>query len=142
MIKGMKTVSMIFAVSENDVIGRNNKIPWHLPDDFAFFKRTTLHHPVIMGRRTFEGIGRPLPQRQNIVVTHQTEYEAEGVELAHTLQEAINKAHNDEVFVIGGRQLFEEALPVAQRLYVTQVHATIEGGDTFLHIDYSHWLEE
>ena len=137
----MKTISLIYAVSENHVIGYKNELPWRQPTDLKRYKQITSGHPIIMGRRTFEGIGRPLPHRQNIVLTHDPSYTHEGVDVVHTLQEAIDKAHGDDVFVIGGAKVFEEALPQASQIYLTRVHAIVDG-DTFFDPDLSHWLEE
>ncbi|SRR6266496_6345138 len=137
----MKIISLIYAVSENHVIGKDNKIPWHIPTDLAYYKRITLGHPIIMGSRTFEGIGRPLPGRQNIVLSDKPGYQAQGVQVAHSIQEAIGTAESDDVFVIGGAKVFESALPLASRIYLTRVHAMVPG-DTFFDPDLSHWLEE
>lgn len=137
----MKTISLIYAASENHVIGKDNGIPWRLPTDLAYYKKTTLGHPIIMGSRTFLGIGRPLPGRQNIVLSNDPNFTAEGVDVAHSLDEAIDKANADDVFVIGGAQVFKTALPLASRIYLTRVHATVNG-DTFFDPDLSHWLEE
>jgi len=137
----MKTISLIYATSENHVIGKDNRIPWRQPADLKRYKKITLGHPIIMGRRTFEGIGRPLPGRQNIVLTHDLDFHHDGVDVAHTLQEAIDKAEDDDIFVIGGAGVFAEALPLASKIYETRVKAVVEG-DTFFDPDLSHWLEE
>jgi dihydrofolate reductase len=137
----MKTISLIYAVSKNHVIGRNNKLPWHLPADFRHFKDLTLGHPVIMGSRTFDSLGRPLPGRQNIVLTRDLNYRPKGVEVAYSLDEAIGKAEGDDVFVIGGAKVFDAALPRASRIYETRVHAIVQGDISF-DPDLSHWLEE
>lgn len=123
---------MIAAMAENRVIGRDNQLPWHLPADLAHFKRLTLGHTLIMGRRTYESIGRPLPQRRSIVVSRNPTFTAPGVEVASSLDAALQLAAGDaEVFVIGGAELFRLAWPRAQRLYLTRVHAEVPG-DTFL----------
>lgn len=137
----MKTLSLIYATSENHVIGEDNKLPWRLPADLKRFKVLTQGHPIIMGRRTFESIGRALPGRQNIVLTRNLNFKHTGVDVAHTLEEAINKAREDDIFVIGGAGVFTEALPLAKRLYITRVKAIVKG-DTFFDPDISHWLEE
>ena len=137
----MKIVALIYAVSENHVIGNGDKLPWHLPADFRHFKELTTGHAVVMGRRTFQGIGRPLPGRQNIVLTRDPSYTADGVDVAHSLDEAIGQAKDDNVFVIGGAKVFEEALPLATRIYETRVHAPA-AGDVLFDPDLSHWLEE
>ncbi len=134
-------ISLIYATSENHVIGKDNKIPWHIPTDLAYYKKMTLGHPIIMGSRTHDGIGRPLPGRQNIVLSSDPNYKAAGVQVAHSLEQALDIAESDDVFVIGGAQVFASALPVASRIYETRVHATMDG-DTFFDPDLSHWLLE
>jgi dihydrofolate reductase len=123
-------------MDENSAIGLHNTLPWHLPDDFAMFKRVTLHHPIIMGRKTFESLGsKILPKRLNIVVSNQA---LQGLQkpdcVVTSLAEAIGYAQKDnpdEVFIIGGAQIFREAIPQADRLYITQIHATVAEADTF-----------
>lgn len=161
-------INLIAAVSDNNVIGRNNQIPWRLPDDFAWFKRKTEGHHVIMGRRTWESIGRPLPLRVNVVVSSsyfdsrermdnafvQRQPPGDGwlswrtpprICIVGSLIDALLIAglnHEEEAFVIGGYRLYDEAMPKADRLYLTRVHTTIEDGDTFFpKYDASRWLE-
>ncbi|KJS44362.1 MAG: hypothetical protein VR70_01705 [Rhodospirillaceae bacterium BRH_c57] len=144
---GMRmTMSIAVAVAENGVIGRNNALPWHLPDDLKWFKRVTLGKPVIMGRKTFESIGRPLPGRPNIVVTTTPDWSAEGVHAACSLDAAqaladTLKGLDGEVVVIGGARLFAEALHRADRLYLTEVHLQPEGDVHFPPFDRSEWQE-
>jgi len=134
------TVSLIVAMSENRVIGRAGGLPWRLSDDLRRFKRLTTGHTIIMGRKTFESIGRPLPNRTSIVITRQADWTTEDVIVAHSLDEALERAsHDDEVFVIGGGEIFGQALPRADRLYLTIVHADIEGDVYFPAIDESNW---
>ncbi len=124
-------ISLIAAMSENRVIGRHNTIPWRLPDDLKRFREITLGHPVIMGRKTFESIGRPLPGRKNIIVTRNTDYHPEDCIVAHNLREALEEcADSEEVFICGGGEIFREMLPMAERIYLTVIHEEIEG-DTF-----------
>jgi dihydrofolate reductase len=124
----MPRLSLIVAIAANRVIGANNTLPWRLPEDIAFFKRTTLGHTVIMGRKTFESIGRALPDRRNIVITRNPEFHATGVERAASLDEALaSVASADEVFVIGGESLFGEALERADRLLVTEIRKEFAG---------------
>lgn len=137
----MKTLSLIYAVAENHVIGRAGALPWRLPADLKHFKEITHGHPIIMGSRTFESIGRPLPGRQNIVLTRNASYKADGVVVAHSLDDALNKAEDDDIFVIGGAQIYEMTLPHATQIFETRVHATVQG-DTFFDPDLSHWLED
>lgn len=123
-------VSLIVAMSENRAIGRGNGLPWHLPDDLKHFKRLTTGHAVIMGRKTYDSMGRPLPDRRNIVVTRRADFQAEGVQVAHDINQAIALAGEGEVFIIGGAEIYRAAMPYVARMYITLVHAEIEG-DTF-----------
>ena len=136
-------ISMIVARSRNHVIGRDNQMPWKISADLQFFKRVTMGHPVIMGRKTWESIGRPLPGRRNIVVSRNTSYEPTGAELAGSLDEALNQLSGaPRVFVIGGEQLFKQAFDKADRLYITEIDIDIEGGDTFFEVpNESDWKE-
>ena len=121
-------LSCIVAMSENRVIGRDGDLPWHLPADLKRFKQLTMGHHIIMGRKTYESIGRPLPGRTNVVVTRDREYTADGVEVVHSLEEAIERTEgDDEAFVTGGEAIYRLALPSADRLYVTAVHSDVEG---------------
>ncbi len=127
-------VCLIVALSENRVIGKDNALPWHIPEDLQHFKEVTLGHPVIMGRKTFESIGRLLPKRMNIIVTRDASYKVEGATTVNSLVQAVEIAKNydkDEVFVIGGGQIFEQAMKLADRLYLTVVHQEIEGDVLF-----------
>jgi dihydrofolate reductase len=125
-------VTLILARARNGVIGARGGLPWRLPEDLAFFKRTTMDHPILMGRKTWESIGRPLPGRRSIVVSRDPAFAAAGAEVVQSLEQAIALcAGSDEIFVIGGAQLYEEALPRADRLLLTEIHADFEG-DTFL----------
>jgi len=135
-------ISLVVAVSRNRVIGRDNQLPWRLPADLAFFKRVTMGHPVIMGRRTWESLKKPLPGRENIVVTRNKGYEAPGSAVANSLEAALALCADEPiVFVIGGSQLFAESLPIADRIYLTEVDAVVEG-DIFLpEFDRSQWTE-
>jgi dihydrofolate reductase len=138
-------VSLIVAVSDNGVIGRSGQLPWHLSRDLRRFKRRTLGHHILMGRRTYESIGRPLPGRQGIVITRDPQFQAEGYLVVQSLPEALQcTGDDDEVFVVGGRQIYELALSQAQRLYWTQVHAQVDGDILFPDIDWLQWqlLEE
>jgi dihydrofolate reductase len=135
-------ISLIAAVSENGVIGAQNRLPWHLPDDLRHFRAITTGHTVITGRKNCESIGKPLPNRRNIVITRQRGYQAPGCEVAHSLAEALAMAADEpEVFVIGGAQLYAQALPLATRLYLTEVHATVAGDTHFPALERSEWQE-
>ena len=134
-------ISLIAAMDKNRVIGNGGKIPWHLPADFAYFKATTLGHPVIMGRTTFESIGRPLPGRKNIVLTR-GEFTHDGVDVAHSFDEAQKLTQGEgDVFVIGGSKVYTEALPVADKLYITFVEGDFTGDTFFPEINWSLWRE-
>jgi dihydrofolate reductase len=138
----MTNVTLIAAVGRNGVIGADNDMPWHLPEDFAFFKRTTMGHPMVMGRRTFDSIGRVLPGRRTIVVTRQQDWSHPDVETAHSLSEALALAGPaTEVFVCGGGQVYAEAMPWAHRLLVTEVDQSPEGDVKFPPIDPAQWQE-
>jgi len=136
------TVSLICAASQNGVIGRDNRLPWHLPADLAHFKRLTTGHPILMGRKTYQSIGKPLPRRTNIVITRQTDFQAEGCLVANSPEQALGLCANDEeVFIIGGAEIYRQALPVANKIYLTRLWHDFEG-DTFLFkIDPSAWQE-
>lgn len=142
-------ISLIAAVAQNGVIGRTNSdgqpdLPWHLPDDFAFFKRKTSHHPIIMGRRSLEALGKPLPNRTNIVITRNTDFRAAGVTVVHTLDDAIAEAkaiNQAEIFVIGGAEIYAMALPVATTLYLTEIHKAYDGDAYFPPFDKGDWTE-
>lgn len=135
-------LSLIVAMDRNRVIGKDNRLPWHISEDLKRFKALTMGHPIVMGRKTFESIGRVLPGRLNIVVTRQRGYQApEGVRVVHSMAEALAAAAGaDEVFVIGGRQLYEYAMAMAQRLHVTEVRANFEG-DTHFPVIGPQWRE-
>lgn len=138
----MTNVTLIAAVGRNGVIGADNDMPWHLPEDFAFFKRSTMGHPMIMGRKTFDSIGRVLPGRRTIVVTRQADWAHPDVETAHSLSEALSLAGPvSEVFVCGGGQVYAEAMPWAHRLLITEVDQSPEGDVRFPDIDAAGWQE-
>lgn len=133
-------ISIIVAVSRNNVIGREGRLPWKLSDDLRHFKATTLGKPIIMGRKTWESIGKPLPGRQNIVITRQRGFVAKGCDVAASVEAAIALASEaEELMVIGGTQIYEMFLPRAERLYVTRVHAVVEGDAFFPSIDENQW---
>jgi dihydrofolate reductase len=131
---------MIVARSSNHVIGKNNQLPWKISADLQFFKKVTLGYPIIMGRKTWESIGRPLPGRRNIVVSRNSEYQAKGAELVLSLDEALQSLREFErVFVIGGQQLFNQAFPLADQLFITEIELKVEG-DTFFEVpDPQNW---
>lgn len=134
-------ISMIAALSENEVIGYKNKLPWHIPEELKHFKAITLNKPIIMGRKTFESMGsKPLPQRKNIIITKDSQFVAKDCVVVHSLKEALAAAEPaEEVMVIGGSQIFEQFLPLASRLYLSIVHQTIEGDSFFPKVDFTEW---
>ncbi len=134
-------VSLIVAYDRNRAIGKDNAMPWHLPADLAFFKRTTMGHPIVMGRNTFESIGRPLPGRRNLVVSRSGNVAAAGVEVFASLDGAIRSAGGNEVFVIGGAQLYAAALPLAARIYATEIHGEFPADVFFPALEPAHWRE-
>ena len=134
-------LSLIVAIAHNRVIGYENKMPWHLPAELAYFKRITTGHPIIMGRKTFQSIGRPLPNRRNIVVSRNPTFAGEGIEVRPSLNDALALATADNPFVIGGATLYLEALPLADRLYITEIEAELNGDTFFPLIDDSVWEE-
>ena len=142
--RAARRITLIAAVARNGVIGADGAMPWHLPEDFAFFKRTTMGHPLVMGRATFDAIGRPLPGRRSIVITRTRNWRHDGVEVAGSMPVALDLAASgrggDEVFVIGGGQIYRLAMPVADRLLITEVDLEPEGDATFPRIDALEWV--
>ncbi len=135
-------VNLIVAMAENRVIGIDNKMPWHLPADFAWFKKNTLGHPVVMGRKTFESIGKPLPGRRNIVVSRNPAWRANGCDVYSSLGAALGScATTEEIFVMGGATLYREALPIADRAFITEVEASPSGDTTFPIMSAGNWRE-
>lgn len=138
----MPVLSVIAAVSRNGVIGRHNTLPWHLPEDLKRFRALTMGHPIIMGRRTYESLGRLLPGRQTVIVSRNPAYRVEGARVVATLPQALEVCARDaEAFVIGGAQLYQEALPLADRLYLTRIEADVEGDAFFPAYDGALWRE-
>jgi dihydrofolate reductase len=135
-------ISFIVAASENNVIGKDNKLPWCLPSDMKYFKNITWAMPVVMGRKTFESLGKPLKGRQNIVITRKTDWKPEGVEIVHSIDLAIiaaTKMDAKEIFIIGGAEIFQSALPSADRIYLTRIHENFEGDAFFPELKQDEW---
>ncbi|MBT0726147.1 type 3 dihydrofolate reductase [Rosenbergiella australiborealis] len=133
-------LSLIAAMAIDRIIGNENQMPWHLPADFAWFKQQTLGKPIIMGRKTFESIGRPLPGRKNIVISRQSQPAQEGIFWVTSVEQALAAAGEvEEIMVIGGGNLYQQFLPYAQRLYLTHVDAEIEGDTQFPEYDADQW---
>ncbi|MFA7825035.1 type 3 dihydrofolate reductase [Aeromonas dhakensis] len=141
-------ISMIAAVAHDRVIGKDNQMPWHMPADLAHFKRITLGKPVLMGRKTYESIGRPLPGRRNLVISRNPDYRVDGVEVIDSVSSALELLGREdsveELMVIGGGHLFEQLLPRAERLYLTQIELEVDGDAHFPVLDHTDWelLEE
>jgi Dihydrofolate reductase len=134
-------ISLILAVSENNVIGRDNKMPWHLSNDLKRFKSLTTGHAVVMGRKTFQSLGRPLPGRKNIIITRNPDYRAAGCEVANSIENAIQKVENDtEIFIIGGGEIYAQMWEKADKLYLTRVHTIIEGETSVPEVT-TYWKE-
>ncbi len=136
-------ISMIVAMAKNRLIGQDNQMPWHLPDDLKYFKAQTLNKPIIMGRKTFESIGaKPLPKRRNIVITRDKQFQADGVEIFHDLKHALNALQTcDEIMIIGGAQIYQQMLDKAHRLYITEVAIELEGDAYFPQWNQQVWIE-
>jgi dihydrofolate reductase len=133
-------ITLIVAVADSGVIGRDNTLPWHLPEDLKRFKRLTMGKPIVMGRRTFESIGKPLPGRQNIVVTRDANYRRDGITVVHDVDGALRAAGAaPEIMVIGGAELFRAFLPGARRLHLTRVHGDIAGAVKWPALDERQW---
>ncbi|MCH7677888.1 dihydrofolate reductase [candidate division KSB1 bacterium] len=137
-------ISLIVAIGKNNEIGKGNKLPWNLPADMKHFKKTTYLHAVIMGRKTFESIGRPLPDRRNIIITKNRKYKANGVEIVKSLEKAIALFQdiNEEIFVIGGAEIYKQAIKYADKLYITYIDKKFPAADTFFPKIGSGWKEK
>ena len=141
-------IALIVAASQNNVIGLDNQLPWHLPEDLQYFKSVTMGKPILMGRKTYDSIGRPLSGRANIVLTRDANWTADGVEVVNDLDSAIAASEKacvaasaDELMIIGGEQIYRKFLPVASKLYLTKVEAEIEGDAYFPAIDSTQWQQ-
>lgn len=135
-------ISLVVAMDKNRIIGANNQLPWHLPADLAHFKRLTINKPIVMGRKTYESIGRPLPQRRNIIITRNADFRAEACEVFHSLDAALENLKNEEeVMVIGGGELFAQILSQATTLYLTIVDAKVDGDVYFPDWNANEWQE-
>lgn len=132
-------LTFVWAMGKNRVIGANNQLPWRLPADLAYFKRVTLGKTVLMGRKTYESIGKPLPQRRNVILTRSMDFEAHGCDVIHTLDEVSSLAAHEEVMVIGGAEIFRQLLPLADRLHVTEIGESFEGDVFFPEFSLEDW---
>lgn len=135
-------ISLLLAASENGVIGKNNTLPWHLPNDLKYFKNLTWGLPILMGRKTFDSIGKPLPGRKSIVITRNNDWQQAGVHVVHSIPAAVQEAEAlgaKEIFVIGGAEIFNASLPQANRIYLTRIHQDFDGDVFFPAIDETTW---
>jgi dihydrofolate reductase len=134
-------ISFIVAMDAKSAIGKNNELPWHLPADLAFFKKVTMGNPIVMGRKTFESIGKALPGRENVVVTRDRHYKAEDCTIIHSVDKIseIERNANEEVFVIGGAEIFKETFPFADRLYITMIEEEFDGDTFFPPFNHEEW---
>jgi dihydrofolate reductase len=132
-------ISIIAAVADNNVIGGNNKLLWHLPADLKRFKQLTLGHPVIMGRKTFESIGKPLPGRENVVITRNPDFKAEGITIVRSLDEVLKKFSGQDVFIIGGAEIYAQSMSLADKIFLTRIYQLFEGDSFFPAIDERIW---
>ena len=138
----MPLISIIAAVAENRAIGIRNRLPWHLPADLKYFRNKTLGHHVIMGRKNYQSIGKPLPQRTNIVITRDPGFDAPGCVVVNSIDAALAAADGDpELFIIGGAGIYAQSLPFADRLYLTLVHHSFEGDTYFPELEWAQWKE-
>ena len=138
----MPLVSLVVAMARNHVIGRDNTLPWRLPADLKHFKEVTWGKPILMGRKTFQSIGKPLPGRSNLVLTRDRGWKAEGVLVVHSLDEALERVQDaPELAGIGGAEVFQVLMPLASRIHLTRIDADIPGDTVFPPIDYSQWVE-
>lgn len=134
-------ISFVVAMDKNRVIGKDNDLPWHLPEDLKFFKRVTMGHPIVMGRKTHESIGRVLPGRENIIVTRDKHYLSDGCTVLHSINEVkgLERENGEEIFVIGGAEIFKELFPMADRLYITHIDEEFEGDTYFPLFSENDW---
>ncbi|WP_353183828.1 dihydrofolate reductase [Parapedobacter lycopersici] len=140
MMMEKQVISIIVAAAENNAIGKGNQLLWHLPNDFKFFKQKTLEKSLIMGRKTFESLNGALPRRRNIVITRQRDYHPADAEVVHSLADALARCKSDaEVFIGGGAEIYRQALPVVNRIYLTRVHTHVDGDSYFVDINPAEW---
>jgi dihydrofolate reductase len=137
-------IALVLAVSENGMIGKDNALPWRLPADLRYFRKVTASYPLIMGRKTFDSVGRPLPGRRNIVISRQSNLQVPGCDVVHSLSEAIELAQSSgaaQVSIVGGAEIFRQALPLAHRIYLTRIHANFPGDAFFAIPNPRDWKE-
>ena len=137
-------ISFVVAATENNVIGKNNDLPWSLPDDMKFFVRTTRGHHILMGRKNLESFGKLLPKRTNIIITTKKDYQFEGAVVKHSIEEGIQFAKDrgeKELMIIGGGEIYRQTLPITDRIYLTRIHTELEGDTFFPELDRNEWKE-
>lgn len=134
-------IAIVVAVAENNVIGKDNQLIWHLPADLRFFKNLTMGHPILMGRKTYESIGKPLPGRTTVIITRQQDFEAPGCIVVNSIDDAIEEAQtiNQDVYVIGGAEIYRQALPKTDTIYLTRMHHTFDGDTYFPELNEADW---
>ncbi len=132
-------ISIIAAMDRNQLIGKENRIPWRIHEDLAYFRKVTMGHVVVMGRKTYESLNQPLDGRTNVILTHRQDYRADGCIIMHSVEEVLVKFPNEEVFIIGGAEVFKLFLPYAEKLYLTQIDNTYQGDTWFPEFDKSKW---
>lgn len=133
-------IAIVVAAAKNGAIGKDNRLLWHLPDDLKFFKRVTTGHPVLMGRNTYEAIGKPLPNRRNIIITRRNDFSAEGCEIAHSIEDALQLVDGDEeIMIVGGADIYQQILPETDRVYLTIVDAEPEADRYFPELMPDEW---
>lgn len=133
-------ITLIVAAAENNAIGKNNQMPWHLPNDFKYFKSNTIDHTIVMGRKTFESIGRGLPQRRNLVLTTDLTFNADDIDIATNIQEMLRSCRDEkEIFIIGGAQIYKQTLPLADKVLLTRVHTHLDGDAFFPELPAAQW---
>jgi dihydrofolate reductase len=132
-------ISYIFAMDRNRVIGKDNQLPWRIPADLKFFKETTMGHTIVMGRKTYESIGKPLPGRTNVIMTQNPDYKVEGCEIVHTIEELLERYGEEEIIVTGGSELFRLFMPYVSKMYITSIEHEFEGDTWFPEINEDEW---
>lgn len=139
-MKSFTTITLIVAAAENNAIGKDNQMPWHLPNDFKYFKKSTLGHSVVMGRKTFESIGRPLPDRRNIILTRDQNYINPDIDVANSIDEVLTYCRDErEIFIIGGANIYRQTLALAHRVLLTRVHTVVDGDAFFPELPPTEW---
>jgi len=138
----MNQISIVVAISSNNAIGKNNQLLWHLPADLKHFKNITTGHTIIMGRKTYDSIGKPLPNRRNIIITRQKDLQLDGVEVVNSLDEALTLCKDEkEIFVIGGAEIYKQAISICDKIYLTRVHQNFDADAFFPELDNETWKE-